>query len=38
MIKDRLGQPVFGTNTYHHKRKLENLRRDEIIEFNLTCL
>ena len=34
MIKDRLGQPVFGTNTYHHKRKLQNLRGDESIEFN----
>jgi len=34
MIKDRLGQPVFGTNTYHHKRKLENLRGDEAIELN----
>ncbi len=34
MIKDRLGQPVFGTNTYHHKRKLQNLRGDEIIELN----
>ena len=34
MIKDRLGQPVFGTNTYHHKRKLQNLRGDETIEFN----
>lgn len=34
MIKDRLGQPVFGTNTYHHKRTLKNLRGDEIIEFN----
>jgi len=34
MIKDRLGQPVFGTNTHHHKRKLQNLRGDEIIEFN----
>ena len=34
MIKDRLGQPIFGTNTYHHKRKLQNLRGDETIEFN----
>jgi lipopolysaccharide transport system ATP-binding protein len=25
MIKDRLGQPVFGTNTYHHDRILKNL-------------
>lgn len=34
MIKDRLGQPVFGTNTHHLKRKLQNIRRDEVIEFN----
>ncbi len=25
MIKDRLGQPVFGTNTHHHDRVLKNL-------------
>ncbi len=25
MIKDRLGQPVFGTNTYHLKRSLKGL-------------
>lgn len=34
MIKDRLGQPVFGTNTYHHKRSLHNLPSAESIEFN----
>jgi lipopolysaccharide transport system ATP-binding protein len=34
MIKDRLGQPIFGTNTFHHKRKLQNLRGDQSIEFN----
>jgi lipopolysaccharide transport system ATP-binding protein len=34
MIKDLLGQPVFGTNTHHHKRKLQNLRGDESLEFN----
>lgn len=26
MIKDRLGQPVFGTNTHHLKRKLESVK------------
>ena len=25
MIKDRLGQPVFGTNTHHLKRKMESV-------------
>jgi lipopolysaccharide transport system ATP-binding protein len=34
MIKDRLGQAVFGTNTFHQKRILKNLRDGEIIEFN----
>jgi lipopolysaccharide transport system ATP-binding protein len=34
MIKDRFGQPVFGTNTYHHKRILKNLCCDETVEFN----
>lgn len=34
MIKDRFGQPVFGTNTYHHKRSLRNLNSKETIEFN----
>jgi len=27
MIKDRLGQPVFGTNTYHLKQQLEGLTK-----------
>jgi ABC-type polysaccharide/polyol phosphate transport system ATPase subunit len=35
MIKDRLSQPVFGTNTYHHKRQLQNLRDGETIEFSI---
>ena len=26
MIKDRFGQPVFGTNTYHLKRKMEAVK------------
>lgn len=29
LIKDRLGQDVFGTNTFHHKKVLENLREGE---------
>lgn len=33
MIKDRLGQPVFGTNTYHQKHVLRDLPRNETIEF-----
>lgn len=27
VIKDRLGQPVFGTNTHHHDRVLKNLSK-----------
>jgi lipopolysaccharide transport system ATP-binding protein len=34
IIKDRLGQLIFGTNTHHHKRKLQNLQDNEKIEFN----
>ena len=29
MIKDRLGQPIFGTNTHHMGRPLENLQPGE---------
>jgi len=34
MIKDRLGQPVFGTNTYHLKRKIEHVGKNRSIVFN----
>lgn len=34
MIKDRLGQPIFGTNTYHLDRKLEYVSCGELIEFD----
>jgi len=34
MIKDRLGQPVYGTNTYHMGRVLENLSSESSIEFH----
>lgn len=36
LIKDRLGQPIFGTNTHHLKRKLLNLKKDEEIEYAFT--
>jgi lipopolysaccharide transport system ATP-binding protein len=32
MIKDRLGQPVFGTNTFYHKLNLKNLGQNHPIE------
>jgi lipopolysaccharide transport system ATP-binding protein len=43
MIKDRLGQPIFGTNTHHLKQELTNVPRDTSITFgfnfnaNLGC-
>jgi lipopolysaccharide transport system ATP-binding protein len=33
MIKDRLGQPVFGTNTYHLKRKLTDVPAGAVTTF-----
>lgn len=32
MIKDRFGQPVFGTNTFYHKLSLKNLELNHTIE------
>jgi len=34
MIKDRLGQPIFGTNTHHYKQVIENPKEGSKIEFN----
>jgi lipopolysaccharide transport system ATP-binding protein len=34
MIKDRLGQPIFGTNTHHLKQELINVLRDTSINFS----
>lgn len=36
MIKDRLGQPVFGTNTHHLKQPAMQLKAGEAIEFVLS--
>ena len=33
MIKDRLGQPVFGTNTHHLKRKMERLQGGQTVAY-----
>ncbi|TAN02179.1 MAG: ABC transporter ATP-binding protein, partial [Rhodanobacteraceae bacterium] len=35
MIKDRLGQPVFGTNTYHTRQMLEHLRGGQVVEYRI---
>lgn len=36
MIKDRLGQPMFGTNTHHTNMPLHALQADEEAEFRFT--
>jgi lipopolysaccharide transport system ATP-binding protein len=33
MIKDRLGQPIYGTNTHHMEQALEQVKAGEQIEF-----
>jgi lipopolysaccharide transport system ATP-binding protein len=35
MIKDRLGQPVFGTNTHHTRQALEHLRDGQTVEYRI---
>jgi homopolymeric O-antigen transport system ATP-binding protein len=35
MIKDRLGQPVFGTNTHHTRQTLEDLRGGQVVEYRI---
>lgn len=34
LIKDRLGQPIFGTNTYHLKNVMHNVEAGTLIELN----
>ena len=38
MIKDRLGQPIFGTNTHHTHQALENLKIGSLITFDISFL
>ncbi len=33
MIKDRLGQSIFGTNTHYLKEPIKNLKKDDQIEY-----
>ena len=35
MIKDRLGQPIFGTNTHHTRQAVENLRDGQVVEYRI---
>ena len=36
MIKDRLGQPIYGTNTYHMNMPLYDLKRGDSVEYRFT--
>jgi lipopolysaccharide transport system ATP-binding protein len=36
VIKDRLGQQIFGTNTYHHNQPLQKLATGQTVEFQFT--
>jgi lipopolysaccharide transport system ATP-binding protein len=33
MIRDRLGQPIYGTNTHHTGQALEGLEQGDLVEF-----
>ncbi len=33
MIKDRLGQPIYGTNTHHMQQPMTNLKAGETLEY-----
>ena len=33
MIKDRLGQPVFGTNSHHCRQPLDQIKKGERIRY-----
>jgi lipopolysaccharide transport system ATP-binding protein len=33
MIKDRLGQPVFGTNSHHLRQSTKHVRQGEHLEY-----
>ena len=34
-VKDRLGQMIFGTNTFHTKQKIINPRAGDLIQYNV---
>jgi lipopolysaccharide transport system ATP-binding protein len=34
VIKDRLGQDIFGTNSYYHNQILTDIKKDQEIEYN----
>ena len=34
-IKDRLGQMIFGTNTFHAKQKIDHANAGDLVQFNI---
>ena len=36
MIKDRLGQPIFGTNTHHYDNIIKNAKKNDNYEFSFS--
>jgi lipopolysaccharide transport system ATP-binding protein len=38
MIKDRLAQPIFGTNTFHADKKLHNLKKGQQFQFECSFI
>jgi len=36
MIKDRLGQPIYGINTHHLGKALDNMQPEDVAEFRFT--
>ncbi len=38
MIKDRLGQQVFGTNTYHYDKVIKNAVKGDTLEYSFSFL
>ena len=35
LIKDRLGQPIYGSNTYHTKMPLHDLKQHDTVEYSI---
>lgn len=35
MIKDRLGQPMYGTNTWHTDQVLEGFQKGDLVDYSI---
>jgi len=35
MIKDRLGQPIFGTNTWHTEQIVKNCQKNDLLKYSI---